>query len=88
MTHGLSFILLLQDSYEINSDSEAALAKELAKLLTNELLNYKMNLMPDTVKQVSPHSLAPRLSPNSDCDRTQQAMKDHGIGIINQMMNN
>jgi hypothetical protein len=41
-----------QKSYEINSDEEASLAKELAKLLTNELLNYKINLMPDNVKQV------------------------------------
>jgi hypothetical protein len=41
-----------QKSYEINSDKEAALAEELAKLLTNELLDYKINLMPDNVKQV------------------------------------
>lgn len=47
-------VILNQESYEIRSDKEAALAKELAKLLTNELLNYKMNLMPDNVKQVTP----------------------------------
>lgn len=43
------------ESYEINNDKEASLAKELAKLLTNELLNYKMNLMPDNVKEALKH---------------------------------
>ncbi|XP_054155139.1 uncharacterized protein LOC128953559 isoform X2 [Oppia nitens] len=47
--------LIDMDSYEINSDSEASLAKELAKLLTNELLNYKMSLMPDNVKEALRH---------------------------------
>ncbi|CAG2120671.1 unnamed protein product, partial [Medioppia subpectinata] len=39
------------DTYQICSESEALLAKELAKLLTQELLNYKMSSMPDTVKE-------------------------------------
>ncbi|CAG2168871.1 unnamed protein product [Oppiella nova] len=43
------------ESYQICSDSEASLAKELAKLLTNELLNYKMSLMPDNVKEALKH---------------------------------
>lgn len=42
----------MQTSYEIRNDEEAATAKELAQLLTNELLTYKMNMMPSNVKEV------------------------------------